>query len=188
MFTKVLNSILLVSCIFACQVEAKTVCAKSFDVAIRKIYKRNFHNPTLDYIGFQRDYMLLGKEYWLYDNLYTDTMYICDVVYLNASSYNEYIISPKRIYSLENIIGKSLTCKVLSGQKDLNGIADIRLVDYVRNWDVDLFKRWKDTRINDCTCVNAIRIIRLSSHKYRYELYTFFDNYDEENDPLQFCK
>jgi hypothetical protein len=185
MFTKIVNNLLVVSCFFACQIEAKTVHAKSFDVAIHKIYKRNFHEPEFDYVAFQRDFMLLGKEYWFDDNLDSDTIYVCDVMCSFDSSFNEYIITPRRIYSLENKFGKSLICKVFSNLEEINGIDDIRFIDYVRNWDVDLFKRWNDTRINDCTCVNAIRIIRLSSHKYRYELYTFFDNYYEENDPLQ---
>lgn len=181
MFTKVLNSILIVLSLCSCRLNAKTITAQSYDAAIQKIYKKNLSSSTFDYIGIQRKFMLLHNSYyWGYDNLYNDTIYVCDVVHMYSSTYNEYIITSKRIYSLENIIGKSLMCKVLSSQEEVS-ISDIRLLDYVRNWDVGVFKRWNTTTANDYTYVNAIRIIRLSKRKYMYDYYSFYDNGFEED-------
>lgn len=184
MFIKVFNSILIIFIICVCSLNAKTITAKSYDNAIHKIQKRESFGSIFDYIAIQRKYLLShNSSFWYYDDQKSDTIYVCDVIYLNSSSYNEYIITPERTYSLENVIGKSLMCKVLS-DIDVENAEDFRYINYVRNWDVDLFKRWNTTTINDFTYVNAIRIIRLSKHRYKYDYYSFCDNYWEENDPI----
>ncbi len=186
MFTRFISCLLIFFSVGVCSLNAKTITAKSYDDAIHKIQKK-MNDPfyDYDYIAMQRHYFLLHhRDKWEYDNQKSDTIYVCIVTNLNGLSYDEYIITPERIYSSKSAYGWSLKCKVLSSREEYNNMINSRCVNYIMKWDVGLFKRWKTSTINDVSYIDAIRIVRISNRKYQYEYYSFCDNYWEENVPI----
>lgn len=178
----VIKIFLLCAFIFSSEAEAKVIHADNYHEAICKAQKKIMNKAKWTYVSLQRRYMLNYNSYmWEYDNIHNDTIYLCDVINMNGSIFEEYIITAKYVYSLENIIGHSLKCYVAPrNEQEKNQ----RLINYVANWDVDLFNRWATTTINDYTVVNAYRIIWLSKNKYQYDFYSFCDNYVLEHDPF----
>ena len=87
MCTRIIKSIILIMLsFFVLCLEAKTIRAKDYNTLIGKVHKKNGYGIVFDYIGMQRMF-LLGNIDWGYDNLYADTLYVCDVVNMNSSSY-----------------------------------------------------------------------------------------------------
>ena len=192
MFTRIISSLLMVFCLSVCNLNARTIFASDYLHAIRKIQKKISSDPVFDYIAMQRKALLLRKYYWNIDNRNSDTIYVCDVVNLKRASYNEYIVAHHHIYALKNEVGVSLDCDMNTSHEkffekemeDENGADNIRLLKYVMNWDVNLFKRWSTETSNRHTNVNAVRIIRRSKYIYQYDYYSFFDNHLAENNSI----
>lgn len=185
MYIKVLSSFLLLVCI-TLNMTAQNVAAKNYLDAIYKIQKKALsrRTSTCDYLHLHRKSMLSGKDYWEWESSHEDTIYVCEVVCHYASSYDEYIITSKWIYHMCNVIGRSWNCKTYSIEKPTENIPDKQSIDYVRNWDVNLFKRWNSTTLHDGAFINAIRIVKKSKNKYKYDCYTFYNNSYLEDDPI----
>lgn len=178
----VIKILLLFAFMYSSEAVAKVIYASNYHEAISKTQKKFMDKAKWKYISQQRRYMLnYNNNMWEYDNIHNDTIYVCDVINMNGSIYEEYIITDRYVYSLENVIGHSLKCYVVPHDEQQK---NRRLIDYVIHWDVNLFKKWDKTTINDYTVVNAYRIVRLSKHKYQYDFYSFCDNYWIEHDPL----
>lgn len=185
---------------------AKIIHAKDFQDAIRKIEKKKSNGPLSIFLGTERKYMLACNSfYWDYDSQKEDTIYICQVRNYNSAKFDEYIATTNRIYSIRNRLGSSLECKIYGNTEnttrlgtsqlcklydniyDATDIPDIRYINYVKSWDVALFEKWDTTRMNDFTHINAVRIIKVSKHRFKYDYYSFYDNSFEDSDPFEGC-
>lgn len=193
MNTKLINCLAFLFCFFMCEfTESKTVRAKNHIDALYKIQKKQygfFYKSEIEDRNYHRKHFLLGREEWEFFGSKEDTIYVC--VHLSSSSRDEYIISSKLIYATHSRC-RSLSWEIYSLEEKIfpwyfveeKNIPDILNINYVRNWDVDTFKRWSSTDLNDYASVKAYRIIRKSKRKYEYEFYHYYDNYDIENDPF----
>lgn len=179
--------LLTIAFLYSYSIEAKIIHANNYHEAISKAQQKSVKSKlfrhTHEKLGIQRFYILSKyNSYWEQDNNQNDTLYICDLGTFNGFHMSEYIITKKRVYAIEN--GEKYSPKYSVTPYD-EQVRCKYIMEHIKNWDVDLFERWKTTTINDYTFVHAYRMVRLSKNKYQYDFYSFCDNYSMEHDPLE---
>jgi len=139
------------------------------EVLCKEQRKLNGKSVALEIDKIRR--LLLDYSHLWHEPSSNDTIYVIGLSNLNANENYEYIILDDNVYRWKSKYARPQQVQVYSFHRPFEP-----MVDFVLNWDTNLFEKWKTTSANDGDYVDAFRIVSLKNGKYECTHFGFYDN------------